>query len=277
MRSQFRRDAIPYVGIQPPAVQQHKMTISFARGLPPNVIHQLLFSFHHYEGNYANSTQLMLAMPNAAGHGSLGDVLALHRLAARHAIALPAVRFYRHWRPPCPCGRCLQKPPPRQRLVTVNSYAPPLSGLVHQFKFARHPELAAALARLLLLRLRLNCGLPSVDRIVSVPLWQRRHWRRGFNQSEALCRPLARWMGCARRGDALTRSRRTATQHQLSARLRKQNLKKMLSVLNYPFGASISPLWMMSSQPEAPSPRFPACFLRNGAATVQVWCLCRTL
>ena len=69
------------------------MTISFARGLPPDVIHQLLFSFHHYEGNYANSTQLMLAMPNAAGHGSLGDVLALHRFAARHAIALPAVRF----------------------------------------------------------------------------------------------------------------------------------------------------------------------------------------
>lgn len=200
----------------------------------------------------------MLAMPNAAYHGSLGmcsrctaSLLVTPSLCPQ--CGLPALA------PALPCGRCLQKPPPRKRLVTVNSYAPPLSGLVHQFKFARHPELAAALARLLLLRLRLNCGLPPVDRIVSVPLWQRRHWRRGFNQSEALCRPLARWMGCAWRGDALTRSRRTATQHQLSARLRKQNLKNAFG-LNYPFGASISPLWMMSSQPEAPSPRFPACF-----------------
>lgn len=60
--------------------------------------------------------------------------------------------------PALPCGRCLQKPPPWQRLVTVNSYAPPLSGLVHQFKFARHPELAAALARLLLYACALIAG-----------------------------------------------------------------------------------------------------------------------
>ena len=71
------------------------MTISFTDGLPPDVVHQLLFSFHYDEVKYANSTQLMLAMPNAAGHGSVGDVLAQHRLAARHAIALPAVRFTR--------------------------------------------------------------------------------------------------------------------------------------------------------------------------------------
>jgi hypothetical protein len=69
------------------------MTISFARGLPPDVIHQLLFSFHHYEVNYANSTQLMLAMPNAVGRRPLGDMLALHRLAAHAATPLPAMRF----------------------------------------------------------------------------------------------------------------------------------------------------------------------------------------
>ncbi|WP_258962812.1 phosphoribosyltransferase family protein, partial [Klebsiella pneumoniae] len=44
-------------------------------------------------------------------------------------------------------------------------------------------------------------------------------------QSDLLCRPLSRWLGSAWRSDALTRRRRTGTQHQLSARLRKQNLK----------------------------------------------------
>lgn len=34
------------------------------------------------------------------------------------------------------CGRCLRDPPPWQRLVTVNDYRPPLSGLIHQLKFS---------------------------------------------------------------------------------------------------------------------------------------------
>ncbi|VFS85727.1 DNA utilization protein GntX [Raoultella planticola] len=57
-----------------------------------------------------------------------------------------------------PCGRCLRNPPPWQRLVTVNDYRPPLSGLIHQLKFSRRPELASALARLLLLRVRQREG-----------------------------------------------------------------------------------------------------------------------
>lgn len=79
-----------------------------------------------------------------------------------------------------PCGRCLQKPPPWQRLVAVNDYRPPLSGLIHQLKFTQRPELAPALARLLLLRIRQRRDLPRPDRIISVPLWQRRQWKRGL-------------------------------------------------------------------------------------------------
>lgn len=59
------------------------------------------------------------------------------------------------------CGRCLRDPPPWQRLVTVNDYRPPLSGLIHQLKFSRRPELAPALARLLLLRVRQREGFPG--------------------------------------------------------------------------------------------------------------------
>ena len=49
MRNQLRRDAIPYLSVQPPAVQQHKMTISFADCLPPDVVHPLPFSFYWTE------------------------------------------------------------------------------------------------------------------------------------------------------------------------------------------------------------------------------------
>ncbi len=50
-----------------------------------------------------------------------------------------------------PCGRCLQKPPVWQRLIAASDYAPPVSALVHQFKFHGRTALAPALARLLLL------------------------------------------------------------------------------------------------------------------------------
>lgn len=120
------------------------------------------------------------------------------------------------------------KPPPWQRLVTVADYAPPLSPLIHQLKFSRRSEIASALSRLLLLEVlhaRRTTGLQLPDRIVSVPLWQRRHWRRGFNQSDLLCQPLSRWLHCQWDSEAVTRTRATATQHFLSARLRKRNLK----------------------------------------------------
>jgi len=198
-----------------------------------------------------------------------------------------------------PCGRCLQKPPPWQRLVTVNDYRPPLSGLIHQLKFNKRPELAPALARLLLLRIhqlkfnkrpelapalarllllriRQRRDLPRPDRIIGVPLWQRRQWKRGFNQSDLLCRPLSRWLDCAWRSDALTRRRRTATQHQLSARLRKQNLKNAfqleLSLQGHHIAIVDDVVTTGSTVAE-----ISRLLLRNGAATVQVWCICRTL
>ncbi|MGL1400016.1 ComF family protein, partial [Vibrio parahaemolyticus] len=87
-----------------------------------------------------------------------------------------------------------------------------LSLLVHQLKFTRRSEIAATLARLLLqevLMARRSTGLQLPDRIVSVPLWSRRHWRRGCNQSDLLCQPLARWLGCAWDSQTITRVRAT--------------------------------------------------------------------
>lgn len=166
-------------------------------------------------------------MPNAPDVRALGDLLCLYAGNASTRQPVPSMwtpcRSYRHslWALPA-------KPPPWQRLVTVCDYAPPLSGLIHQLKFSRRSETASALSRLLLLEVlqaRRVCGLPLPDRLVSVPLWQRRHWRRGFNQSDLLCRPLARWLGCDWDSRTISRVRATATQHHLSARLRKRNLK----------------------------------------------------
>jgi ComF family protein len=178
-----------------------------------------------------------------------------------------------------PCGRCLRKMPPWQQMVTVSGYTPPLSHLVHQMKFSHRPELARTLARLLLLAVRdakRMRQLPAPDLLVNVPLWQHRHWRRGYNQSDLLCRILARWLNCRYEPTALQRVRMTRIQHQLSARLRKRNLKNAFR-LELP----VTGLHMVIVDDVVTTGSTVAemsqLLLRSGAATVQVWCLCRTL
>ena len=175
-----------------------------------------------------------------------------------------------------PCGRCVQKPPPWQRLVAISDYHPPLSTLIHRFKFSGTAELAPALARLLLLAVRQRSDLPAPQQLISVPLWQRRHWRRGYNQSELLCRPLARWLSLRYQSRAMTRVRPTATQHQLSARLRKHNLKHAFQ-LELPVQGRHMVIVDDVVTTGSTVAEISRLLLRNGAASVQVWCLCRTL
>lgn len=195
-------------------------------------------------------------------------------LTPRHALcpqcSLPALSSI------VPCGRCLQNPPPWQRLVTVNDYQPPLSSLIHRLKFTGHPELAPALARLLLLRIRQSSGLPRPDRLVSVPLSQRRQWWRGFNQSDLLCRPLAHWLDCPWQRAAIVRTRHTVPQHQLSAYRRKHNLRNAfqltLSVKDQHIALVDDVVTTGSTVGE-----IGRLLWQKGAASVQVWCVCRTL
>lgn len=163
--------------------------------------------------------------------------------------------------------------------MAVDDYAPPLSGLIHKLKFAGQSVLAQPLARLLLLAVlqaRRTRALPRVDAIVNVPLYRRRQWRRGYNQSDLLCRPLARWLGCSYPASALTRVQATAIQHQLNARLRKRNLKNAFRLELAVKGLHIAIVDDVVTTGSTVA-ELSRLLLRSGAASVQVWCLCRTL
>ena len=204
------------------------------------------------------------------------------------SVCTAALKATRHVCPQCglpaacgwlPCGRCLQKPPPWQALVAVNDYRPPLSTLIHRLKFSRQPEVAAALARLLLLaamEARRRSGQPWPDRLIAVPLATRRQWHRGFNQSDLLCRPLARWLHCDYDRQALTRVRATPVQHHLSARLRRKNVKNAFRLELPVRGLHIAIVDDVVTTGSTAA-EIAHLLLQGGAATVQVWCLCRTL
>lgn len=178
-----------------------------------------------------------------------------------------------------PCGRCLQRPPPWQRLVFVGDYVAPLSQLVKRFKFHRTPELAPTLARLMLLRwqqARREQYLNRPDLILAVPLHASRCWRRGYNQSDLLARPLARWLGCAYRPAALRRVRKTALQQRLSASARRHNLQRAFACTVPVAGRHIALVDDVVTTGSTVA-AIAALLRRQGAASVQIWCVCRTL
>lgn len=195
------------------------------------------------------------------------------RITTCPQCGLPAANRY------LPCGRCLKKPPPWSALVAVDDYVRPLSRLIHALKFSGQSSLAPPLTRLLLLAVlqaRRTRALPKIDMVVNVPLYRRRHWRRGYNQSDLLCRPLARWLGCRYTASALTRVHATAVQHQLNARLRKRNLKNAFRLELAVNGLHIAIVDDVVTTGSTVA-ELSRLLLRSGAASVQVWCLCRTL
>lgn len=199
----------------------------------------------------------------------------------------------RRWRTPClcprcglpgshealPCGQCLLHPPPWQALLAVSDYAPPLSLLLARFKFQRQTALAQPLAREILLRWRQIRYLPGFrqpDLLLPVPLHARRAWRRGYNQAALLARPLARWIGCDWQPQLLRRRRNTAAQSRLSARRRRRNLRGAFSCHPSVAGKHIVVLDDVITTGSTAA-EISRLLHKKGAASVQVWCLCRTL
>ena len=177
------------------------------------------------------------------------------------------------------CGRCLLKPPPWDAMIFACPYEMPVSGLVLRLKFSRQPELDTALARLLLLRWQARWRenrLPRPDVMLSVPLHQKRYFSRGYNQSELLARPLARWLHCDYHPAALSRDRRTPPQQSLTELERKWNLRKAFSChenLKNKHVMLIDDVVTTGSTVK----EIGKILRKQGVASLQIGCICRTL
>lgn len=177
------------------------------------------------------------------------------------------------------CGRCLRRPPPWGELITVTAWQPPLSQLVNRLKFYHGTAQAVMLARLLLLswlvRRREN-GLMRPNLLLSVPLHHHRAWQRGYNQLEDIARTLARWTSCRYLPQALKRVRAAKVQHRLSAPARRKNLRGAFRLETAVRGLHIALLDDVVTTGSTVA-EISRILLAQGAASVQIWCLCRTL
>jgi ComF family protein len=105
-------------------------------------------------------------------------------------------------------------------VYSYGSYEGPLRKLIHLFKFEKVHTLAKPLAKYLAL------ALPREERfdvIVPMPLYWRRRWERGFNQSELLAREISRRWNVPLR-NAMRRVKPTVPQAGLTNAKRRANV-----------------------------------------------------
>ena len=138
---------------------------------------------------------------------------------------------------------------------------------------------APVLARLLLLRwleAHRHGRVVRPHQVISVPLHRRRQWRRGYNQSDLLAVPLARWLGCGYQEDTLQRTRATPAQRALTAARRQRNLRDAFHCGQNLAGCHVA---LLDDVVTTGSTVAEICALLNraGVASIQIWCLCRTL
>ncbi|HDL7707580.1 TPA: DNA utilization protein GntX [Yersinia enterocolitica] len=178
-----------------------------------------------------------------------------------------------------PCGRCLKQPPHWMSMTAVSDYAPPLDGLIKKLKFNGTTSLAPVLARLLLLRwldAKRRGKVIKPDRIISVPLHRWRCWRRGYNQTDLLARPLAHWIGCHYSNNTLRRIRATPPQQQLKAAARRKNMQGIFRCMESVRGQHIALLDDVVTTGSTVN-EIAKLLWAEGIASLQVWCICRTL
>lgn len=144
--------------------------------------------------------------------------------------------------------------------------------LLRTFKFQQRHACARLLGELLAARLATLSEPPQL--IIPVPLHPQRYRERGFNQALELGRPLSKRLNIPLGTQYCRRIRATVPQSELSAALRRRNLRGAFCVVETPpvnhvvllddivtTGATVSELTRVLK--------------RAGIARVDVWCCAR--
>ncbi|ACA32160.1 ComF family protein [Histophilus somni] len=131
------------------------------------------------------------------------------------------------------CGNCAKQSPNWQQMVVIGRYQPPLSTLIHQFKFQNRYYLDRTLAQLMLLaiyhaRREYLFSLPEV--IVPVPLHHFRQWYRGYNQAYLIAKQLSRQLSIPLDNKLVVRQKYTKMQRGLNEKARRSNLHNAFNV-----------------------------------------------
>lgn len=125
------------------------------------------------------------------------------------------------------CGDCITEEPLFKHARSYGLYKGGLRKAINLLKYHGLKRLARPLSDLLH-----QLHLPSVDAVVPVPLYKKRLRLREFNQSALLARHAAKRLNAPLITDCLIKSRDTLPQVGLSAKDRRENIRKAFEVRN---------------------------------------------
>jgi ComF family protein len=122
------------------------------------------------------------------------------------------------------CIRCRKGSFPFSRVIRLGIYEGLLREVILRMKSQAGESLASAMGALLARRINATLTPGSVESVLAVPLHWHKRTARGYNQSEALARAVAKHLDLPWLNPGLIRVRRTQSQVGLSAAERRHNV-----------------------------------------------------
>lgn len=174
------------------------------------------------------------------------------------------------------CEHCRNHAQPFNRLCALFSYEPPITTFINQLKFSKklYPGLLFAhlLAQAILYRWYVAQSLPDV--IIPVPLHQKRHRRRGYNQALEISIPLSKKLHIPIAQHACRRVKETLQQSRLSKIQRADNVDKAF-IVDYAF--RYKNVVIVDDVVTTGSTIRAMCMALQavGVTNIDIWCICR--
>lgn len=108
----------------------------------------------------------------------------------------------------------------------------PIGEIIHKIKYKGRKDIALRLGKAYGERLKKSEHYQGIDFLIPVPLHRNRFKKRGFNQSEEICKGLSESLDVPVLVDNLQRILDTKTQTKLSKTQRQKNLKGAFKIKN---------------------------------------------
>lgn len=174
------------------------------------------------------------------------------------------------------CGDCLKYPKPFDRTLAAFTYSHPLDFLINRFKHHRHFVCGNYLSRYLVSAVHTayaNKSLP--DLMLPMPLHWTRHFKRGFNQSDAIAWQLHKNLSIPL-AHHCRRLKHNPRQQGLKRKERLRNLTQAFTVDSRLEGLHVALIDDVMTT-GATVTELSQCLRQAGAARVDVWVLARVV